>query len=62
MLNVKRYVALNGRMRDAERRGEDVDHLANELRGMLVVMDPSERAEARRLTEIVNHEPKRLAA
>ena len=68
MRSVERYMQVTERLRDARRRGVDVDHYVDELHGLWSAMDGSVRKVVReRLVEIdsefvLRTEVKRAAA
>jgi hypothetical protein len=52
-MTTTRYMQVTERLRDARRRGLDVDHYLAELRGIWSAMDTAERKQLReRLIEI----------
>lgn len=59
-LLISKYMLVAERMRDAARRGLDVDHYTDELHGLVLLMSAEERATLREM--LAERGEKRAAA
>jgi len=61
-MQIERYIVIVGRLADARRRGDDVDHYVDELHSLWAAMGAAERMEVRTRLKRMDEEAKRAAA